>query len=436
MVALNETRSDVSSNSTRMVVISADGHGGPPATGFREYMDPDALKKYDAYVEQQRRAQEEQARLLVGEIGESMPRDDTEDSGEDGASAGNVAREPEVDWDADLRMKRQAEDGVVAEVLFPQGNIPFNPQTRPDAMASEEKISIDLAKAGARAYNRWLVDFCGQYPGRIAGVGVLPLQDIAAAVAEIEWAKENGLKSMYLPVCYPAGLGQYAVYNDPVYEPLWSICESLEMPLNVHGGGILPEHLGPGGGGLALKEAFYLGHRVLWLLIFSGAFERHPGLRVVFTEELADWIPDTLRELDSIMHGPMSASIQRDLSLMPSEYWARNCYVGATFMSKAEARMREEIGVDRIMWGSDFPHAGGTWPHTVESLRHTFSGVPIDEVHQMIAGNAADLFGFDLDALSQVAAEFGPTPAELAQPLTEIPTGLSHGVAYREGRWS
>jgi hypothetical protein len=107
--------------------------------------------------------------------------------------------------------------------------------------------------------------------------------------------------------------------------------------------------------------------------------------------------------------------------LAPSEAWARNCYAGASFLRPGECALRHEIGVDRIMWGQDYPHVEGTYPYTTEALRHTFAGVDHTEVAAMVGGNAAHVYGFDLDALDEVAARVGPLVAEVDVPLDRIP---------------
>jgi Amidohydrolase len=86
-----------------------------------------------------------------------------------------------------------------------------------------------------------------------------------------------------------------------------------------------------------------------------------------------------------------------------------------------DVAVRESIGLDRFMWGSDYPHDEGTHPFTREHLRQVFSGLPEGELRPILGGNAAELYGFDLDALAPVAARVGPSVAEVAQPLTELP---------------
>jgi hypothetical protein len=87
----------------------------------------------------------------------------------------------------------------------------------------------------------------------------------------------------------------------------------------------------------------------------------------------------------------------------------------------ADAAARDVVGLDRFMWGSDYPHDEGTWPYTREHLRQLFHDTDPSELQQLLGGNAADLYGFSLDALAPLAAEFGPTVGEIARPLDRLP---------------
>jgi hypothetical protein len=109
------------------------------------------------------------------------------------------------------------------------------------------------------------------------------------------------------------------------------------------------------------------------------------------------------------------------LKRKPSEYWETNCWVGASFMNREDCVDRYEIGVDRIMWGSDFPHEEGTFPFSAQALAHTFAGVPTDEVEMMLSGTAAALYGFDLTELAPLAARFGPRVDEVMAGIDKLP---------------
>jgi hypothetical protein len=107
--------------------------------------------------------------------------------------------------------------------------------------------------------------------------------------------------------------------------------------------------------------------------------------------------------------------------MTPSQYWHRNCYMGASFMRRVEAPLRHQIGVDRIMWGVDYPHSEMTYPYTTESLRWTFAGVPEAEMRQMLGANAADVYGFDLASLTPIGDRVGPAVRDVAEPLERPP---------------
>jgi hypothetical protein len=120
------------------------------------------------------------------------------------------------------------------------------------------------------------------------------------------------------------------------------------------------------------------------------------------------------------------------MSLTPSEYFARQCHIGASFLPPRECALRDEIGADRIMWGTDYPHVEGSCPYTKEHLRLTFAGMDPEEIQRIVGLNAAKLYGFDVDALAKLAARVGPTHAEIAEPLAyaDIPAPAQKCPAF------
>ena len=111
------------------------------------------------------------------------------------------------------------------------------------------------------------------------------------------------------------------------------------------------------------------------------------------------------------------------LERLPSEYWETNCAVTASFMHRDDCALRQAIGVERIMWGSDYPHLEGTAPFSREAIRRTFAGVPQEEAEAMLGTNAARIYGFDLTALQPLADRVGPTVAEVHAGLDVVPQG-------------
>ena len=111
------------------------------------------------------------------------------------------------------------------------------------------------------------------------------------------------------------------------------------------------------------------------------------------------------------------AELMGRLSLEPSEYWARQCHVGSSFIRRDEVEMRHAVGVDRIMWGSDFPHREGCWPYSHEHLRLAFAGVDPVEVAAMVGGNAAGSTASTSTRSRRSSPRIGPSVDEVAEPL-------------------
>jgi hypothetical protein len=165
-------------------------------------------------------------------------------------------------------------------------------------------------------------------------------------------------------------------------------------------------------------------------------------LHLVFTEQRVGWVPHTLRELDSVYLSDTQflagASTTTDHSLprRPSEYWASNCYVAASFMAPFEAAMRHEVGVGNLLWGADYPHVEGTWPVTRLAMRNTFASVPEDDTRRILGENALDVYNLDLEVLRPIADRIGPTPEELSNPLAPDEFPPFRGAAFRQlGEW-
>jgi predicted TIM-barrel fold metal-dependent hydrolase len=185
-------------------------------------------------------------------------------------------------------------------------------------------------------------------------------------------------------------------------------------------------------------ETTWFSHRPLWAFIMAGVFDRFPTLRLVLAEQGSNWIANALTTMDNfaaqIAKGGIGELRFADaclLELTPTEYWQRNCAVAASFMHREDCERRALIGADHVMWGSDFPHREGTYPFSKEALAKTYSGIEPAEVQAMLGGNAAAVYGFDLAALAPVAAEVGPTVAEVDAGLAAVPEGAT-SLAFRE----
>jgi predicted TIM-barrel fold metal-dependent hydrolase len=399
--------------SDRYAVISADGHAGGDLWDYEPYLDRQWREEFRTW-----------AAAFVNPFGDRL-----------------LSERPNANWDSELRTRLLEDDGIVAEVIFPNTVPPFYPQTQffvppPPSHRTE----YERRWAGLKAHNRWLADFCAALPGRRAGVAQIMLNDVDDAVREINWVKDAGLFGGILLPGVPPGSGLPGLWS-PAYEPIWTACEELDVPINHHSGAGIPEYGDDDLGRTMLHtEVAWFVHRAVWHLTYSGVFERHPRLKFIITEASAGWVPGTLERLDATTEryrmegssahffGGRTAGI---LPMRPSDYFARNCFLGASFMHRNEALIRDKIGIEKIMWGGDFPHVEGSYPYSRQALQATFAELPVEDVRRMVSTNAADVYGFDLEVLQPTADRVGPTTADVWEPLDEIPDSWCNAFARR-----
>ncbi len=413
--------------SSPLPIVSADCHIGPRLVeDLRSYCPKELLPAFDAYASDEQRSK-----------GRYVEHDATQD-------------DPLSPWrnqwvaghhDAAARRRDLATEGIAAEVIFhgSQNDQPVPWQTSmlgaPDDPA--------LAAAGISLYNRWLADLCSAAPDRHAGLAHLPMWDVAEAVAELHRAAQLGLRGVNFPAPRPWLLP----YNDPAWEPFWSAAEALDMPLTTHSGAGDPAVF-RGAELVALmsiESGGWFSRRAAHLLIFAGVFERHPGLKLVLTEQPGTWWPAMRAELDSVhlAHTRGNPALKRQVPRPPSEYLQRNVWVGASFLSRMEAEdARDEGYLDRLLWGADYPHMEGTFQagdtaFTPLSLRFALHGFPEADIRAVVGGTAAQVYGLDISRLEQVAKEIGaPGYDELSQPVDAVPAGASAFAFRTVGPWA
>jgi predicted TIM-barrel fold metal-dependent hydrolase len=392
----------------RHLVISSDCHAGLPPERYRDYLDPGYRAAFDLALP----IQLEQTKLaakkfLVDDINEEWRR------GREQMLAGA--------WDHEARIRVLDGDGIAGEIVFPDGITEMNmPPFGAGLSLPTENVVPELQWAGARAHNRWLAELVAMAPERRVGVAIVPaLWDVDEAVREVAWARDHGLRGILLPCLW----GRQPPYHHPRYEPLWSACEDQGVVIHFHSGPAPTEDYfggelagaGPalaGAMGIYVSEVAWWCTRPLTFLIWGGVFERHPRLRVAITEGTSIWVPEYLALLDqrhSETHYSQKLGDYRShLRSRPSEYFRRQVFLGASCMPRREAELRHAIGVGNIMWGSDYPHPEGSWPVTREQMVETFHGLPEAEVAAMLGGNAARVYGFDVEKLAPIVARIGP----------------------------
>lgn len=391
----------------RYTVISADCHAGADLRDYRPFLEAEYLDEFDDWADS-----------YVSPFGDLVRPD------------------ADRNWDSTRRMRDLESDGIVAEVIYPNTVPPFFPKGGLTSLAPQPE-EFGQRLAGLRAHNRWLAAWCAEFPDRRAGVGQILLNEIDEAVRDVHWIADNGLRGGVLLPGVPPGAPMPPLHA-PVYEPVWTACAERGVIVNAHAGSASPEYGEyPASLSMWLMETSWFSHRPFWTFIMSGVFDRNPELRLVLAEQGSGWIPEALATMDGF-YGQIANGNVGELRFVepqllerkPSEYWGDNVVVAASFLHRDDCARRSRIGVENIMWGSDYPHLEGTFPFSTEALQMTFADVPTDEVAAMVGGNAARIYGFDLGVLAPLGAEFGPLVSEVAGGLDEVPQGAT-SMAFR-----
>ena len=255
-----------------------------------------------------------------------------------------------------------------------------------------------LLSAICRVYNDWIAEFCKPYPDRLKAISMLNVDDVEEASQELERCAKLGAVGAFIPVSPLAD----RPYRHPIYDRLWWTAQDLGLPLLLHigtpRGGIpgceftmnLGELTGAGRSTTDYWVRYSLGS-----MLFAGVFDRFPGLKIGSVEHEAAWIPHWLKQMDfTYVERPVFTKGWRSKDgLMPSDYWKRNMFV--EFMEDdIGIKLREYIGVENMLWGSDYPHAEATFPRSQQFLSRMFEGVPEEDQRKITSDNAAKLFGF------------------------------------------
>jgi predicted TIM-barrel fold metal-dependent hydrolase len=396
------------------LIITSDSHAGLPTEAYRPYLEQKYHRAFDEFLGERGVQLEEMTNLGVrnSDFADSWYAEHG-----DALNAG---------WDALKRDQELDAEGICGEVIFPDADAVESRTCAPfgTGLGLSGDADPELGMAGARAHNRWLAELCSHSPERRCGAALIPITaELDDVLAEIRRSKESGLGSIMIPAMWMHG----RPYHDRHYDPVWALCEELQMPVMTHSGPTPRDEFGDHLG-IYVTEVTWWPARPMWFLLWSGVFERFPGLRFGVTEAGAWWMPGLLWFWDRLYMGQKGSEklgarpFGDNVLMRPSEYFDRNCFIGASNTKRREIGMRYEIGVDNLLWGSDFPHPEGTWPTSRGWLKKTFHDIPIDETRRMVGEAAAEIFNFDLAALRPLADKIGPTPAELGQ-LDGDPTG-------------
>lgn len=316
----------------------------------------------------------------VASVGAAMP-DRT-------AAPQRWAEVPAMTYDPAERLRAMDADGVDYSILYPTiaglAGETFGRITDPE-----------LELACVQAYNDWLIEEWVNTSDRFVPQCLVPLFPVEETVKEIRRAVDKGHKGVIFPGV-PMHLREVPHINEPVYDPLWEVCQELQVPICFHAGSSTQIQF-PAYQDLSPKLADALGAltrpvssvQIVANFLYSRILIRHPNLKVVFAESSLGW---GVYELETADHQFERQRLHLEgYDMTPSEMFHRQCYLTGWY-DRMPIKGRHHIGVNNIMWSTNFPQATSTWPATRDYVARSFQGVPDVERDKILWGNAAQLY--------------------------------------------
>jgi len=298
-------------------------------------------------------------------------------------------------WHVKERVKAMDAINVHAQILYPNV-LGFGGQ-------ESARVDADLRLASVQIYNDAMADMQDESGQRILPMMMLPWWDPDLAVTEIERMAKRGLRGVNIntdPQTYP-GLPDLA---DPHWDRMWAACQDHDLPINFHIGASSaqmdwvgempwPSQELPMRHALGGVFLFFGNGRVMANLIVSGLLDRFPKLQFVSVESGVGWIPFLLEALD---YQVMDGQPDNKLKMLPSEYFARNFHGCFWFEKRNLANSVRAVGVDRVMFETDFPHPTCVFPESADFVKSGLAELSWNERNQILSLNARRLYKIDL----------------------------------------
>lgn len=297
---------------------------------------------------------------------------------------------PTIVYDPSDRLTALDDDRIDGEVLFPN-----TPVQNFAFLQADAAFELDCVKAHNDALAEWRA-----VSDRYVPVAIIPyLSGIDVVVAEVQRAVKLGHRGVVMlaePSLTKNGLRRM---NDPFWEPLWACCQDLGVPIHWHGSAGLADKLSvPKWDGFSTREFHTVSTSRLCAtpaqlipnLIFSGILDRYPRLNWACAETGLGWVNYVLEACDHEWERRQLWS--EGIKTKPSEVFRRQIYVDFWY-ERAGIELRHNVGVDKIMWESDYPHIASTYPKSWSFVDRTLTGVPEDESKKMLYENALKLYG-------------------------------------------
>ncbi|HKZ08476.1 MAG TPA: amidohydrolase family protein [Methylomirabilota bacterium] len=287
------------------------------------------------------------------------------------------------------RLRDHDRDGIDAEVIFPNKGLSM--WATPDAV---------FAQAQCRVWNEWAWETFGPYNDRLSPVAAIATADLEGSIAEVKRVAKVGFRALTLP-CKPVWGAHdidHANYNLPAFDPLWAVIQDTGLPITFHISTGRDPRASRGNGGAVIN---YVSHSLAPTVepvanfCASGLLERFPGLRFATIEAGIGWLPWALEAMDEA-YRKHHFWVRPKLKHLPSEYFRMHGF--ASFQEDPVGlQLAQPFNLtDCFMWGNDYPHHEGTWPHSAEAIERTMSGLSDVARAKVLGLNAARFFKFDV----------------------------------------
>ena len=358
-------------------IVSSDAHANEPADLWATRIEPEYRDRVPKVIVD---ANGVKWRISEGYRPDRLRTDDLE--GEDRLRA-------QAGADPEQRLRDMDRDGIDGEVIFPNKGLAM--WATPDPV---------FAMAQCRVYNDWAWETFGRHVDRMSPAAALATGDLEGSIAEVTRVARLGFRVLTLP-CKPIWGGHdvdHPNYNLPMFDPLWTVIQDAKLPITFHVSTGRDPRAARGNGGAVVN---YVSHSLsptiepVANLCASGVLDRFPGLRFATIEAGIGWVPWLLDAMDEA-YRKHHFWVRPKLSRLPSEYFRERGHASfqedATGLALAESRGL----VDCFMWGNDYPHHEGTWPHSAEAIERTMGGLADASRAKILGLNAARFFGFDV----------------------------------------
>jgi predicted TIM-barrel fold metal-dependent hydrolase len=285
--------------------------------------------------------------------------------------------------DIEARMADLEQEGVSKEIVFPNSLLAVvaAPQLFP---------SLEVRDLIVEIYNDHLADLQAAAPGKFYGVGIINHGHAPGLRGSLQRLKDRGIRTIILPIYPKDATGRDLDYCSEEMIPFWEAIEEADLPVCFHIAESVPATAAPGGMGVSVMANLSPLRKTMGQLIFGGILDRHPTLQAVFVECDINWVPGAMQSA-AVVRRTYDELLSPKLKREPWEYWHENLY--ATFMhDPAGLKLIDQIGADRVMWSTDYPHMEGVFGAGWSAVEEVLSAVSPQDATKILGKNAIDLF--------------------------------------------